>query len=418
VASERVDRREYLEKTVRLWLGLPDRSDVEVPRLPEPLARRFLREEEYEHSYRDQWGCWEFGFSESFRDGTLVSPEIDRWAAEERRRLEGAGISLTPLWPDGKAFALCLTHDVDLVSTSSTPRQVLRSMQNSLERPRHGGLSQQLLRLARPPVRLARAARTGISLAPSATPTLERCVAMELEAGVTASYFFTVLPDRHVSRYDCLYGLNDPCTFRGERHRIVDVIRQLSDDGFDVGLHGSYHSALEPGLLATQKATLERATGLEIKTTRQHFLHWDIRTTPRLQDEAGLAADSTLGFNRSIGFRAGTSLPFHHFDLESNSMLQLIEVPLIIQDGPIFNPVALELDVELALELVHHLIDVIADAGGVATLSFHPNNLEHDDFATVYRSAIEYGLKRGGWAASVGTIQSWWRERAEKLAAA
>jgi hypothetical protein len=99
-------------------------------------------------------------------------------------------------------------------------------------------------------------------------------------------------------------------------------------------------------------------------------------------------------------------------------MLQLIEVPLVIQDGPLFNAVALELDVELALELVHHLIDVIADAGGVATLSFHPNNLEHDQFVTVYRSAIEYGLKRGGWAASLATIQTWWRERAEQLAAA
>lgn len=418
MASEQVDREAYLEETVRLWLGLPVASGIEVPRLPEPLARRFLREEEYERSHRDQWGCWEFGYSESFRDGTLLSPEIDRWAARERRRLADAGVSLEPLWPDGKAFAFCLTHDVDLVSTASTPRQVLRSMQNSLERPPHGGLSQQLLRLARPPVRLARAARSGLALSPSTTPTLERCVALELEAGVTASYFFTVLPEGHVSRYDCLYGLNDPCTFRGERRRIADVIRQLAEDGFDVGLHGSYHSALEPGLLAAQRATLERATGLEVETTRQHFLHWDIRATPRLQDEAGLAADSTLGFNRAVGFRAGTSLPFHHFDLERGSKLQLIEVPLVIQDGPIFNPVALELDVELAVELVHRLIDTIADAGGVATLSFHPNNLEDDRFLTVYRSAIEYGLRQGGWSASVGAIQSWWRERAEKLAAA
>ncbi len=414
----RIDRRDYLEETVRLWLGLQRASGVDVPQLPDSLARRFLREEEYERDYRDQWGCWEYGFSESYRDGTLLSPEIDRWAADERRRLEDAGVALEPLWPDGKPFALCLSHDVDLVSTSSTPRQVLRSMQNSLERPGNGGVAPQLVRLARPPVRFARAARAGLSLSPSATATLERCVALELEAGVTASYFFTVLPEQHVSRYDCLYGLDDACTFRGERRRIADVIRQLSDDGFDIGLHGSYHSALEPGLLAAQKSALEQATGLEIATTRQHFLHWDIHTTPRLQDEAGLAADSTLGFNRSIGFRAGTSLPYRHYDLESGSMLQLIEVPLVIQDGPLFDAVALELDVELALELVHHVIDVVADAGGVATLSFHPNNLEHENFLAVYRSAIEYGLRRGGWAASVGSIQSWWRERTEKLAAA
>ena len=412
-------RQAYLDETVRSWLGLSEAAGLDVPTLPERLARRLLREEEYEHSHRDQWGCWEFGFSESFRDGTLLVPEIDQWVAEEHRRLVDAGVSLTPLWPEGKPFAICLTHDVDLVSTESTPRQVMRSMQNSLERPDNGGgISQQLVRLARPPVRLVRAARNGLALAPSTGPTLERCAAIELDAGVSASYFFTVLPDQHMSRYDCLYSLDDPCMFRGKRCRVADVIRQLADDGFDVGLHGSYHSALKPDMLAAQKATLERATGIDVKTTRQHFLHWDIRTTPRLQDEAGLAADSTLGFNRSIGFRAGTSLPFRHFDLESNSTLQLLQVPLIVQDGPIFNPVALELDVELAVELVRRLIDVIADAGGMLTLSIHPNNVADDSFLALYRSVIDYGQARGGWFTSVGGIQSWWCQRTNLLAAA
>jgi hypothetical protein len=411
------DRREYLDETVRLWLGLSGSANAPVPRLPEPLARRFLREEEYERNHRDQWGCWEFGFSESFRDGTLLSPEVDQWVAQERRRLAHAGVSLAPLWPDGKSFAVCLTHDVDLVSTASTPRQVMRSMQNSLERPSQASVSHRLLRLARPPVRFARAARNGLALTPSTTSTLERCVAIELEAGVTASYFFTVLPEQHVSRYDCLYGLDDSCSFRGKRRRIAEVIQQLAADGFDIGLHGSYHSAREPGLLAAQKATLERATGLDVKTTRQHFLHWDIHTTPHLQNEAGLEADCTLGFNRSIGFRAGTSLPFHHFDVDTASKLQLIQVPLIAQDGPIFNPVALELDVDLAVELVRHVVDVIADTGGVATFSFHPNNLEDDDFLAVYQAVIEHGVARGGWFTSIQAIQSWWRERAGGLAA-
>jgi hypothetical protein len=235
---------------------------------------------------------------------------------------------------------------------------------------------------------------------------------------VSASYFFTVLPERRVSRYDCLYALDDPCVFRGKRLRVADVVVQLAEDGFDVGLHGSYHSALEPGLLSEQKDALEHATGLDVRTTRQHFLHWDIHTTPHLQNDAGLAADSTLGFNRSVGFRAGTSLPYHHFDLEQGTKLELLQLPLVIQDGPLFNAVALELDLDLALELVRSLIDVVAAAGGIATLSFHPNNIEDERYLVLYRSAIEYGLERGGWVTSVDAIQSWWRERAGRLAAA
>jgi peptidoglycan/xylan/chitin deacetylase (PgdA/CDA1 family) len=416
VRSKPATRETYLEETVRQWLGLLESSGLEVPRLPAALARRFLREEEYERSYRDQWGCWEFGFSESFLDGTLLSPAIDQWAAEERRRLEQI-TTLVPLWPDGQPFVVCLGHDVDLVSTASTPRQVARSMQNSLERPQHGGAAQRLLRYARPPVRLARAARDGLARSPSAAPTLERCVAVELELGVRGSYFFTVLPERRVSRYDCLYALDDPCVFRSKRQRVADVIVQLAEDGFDVGLHGSYHSALEPGLLTEQKNALERATGIDVTTTRQHFLHWDIHTTPRLQNDAGLAADSTLGFNRSVGFRAGTSLPYYHFDLENSLQLELLQVPLIVQDGPLFSAVALELDVDLAMDLARHVVDVIATAGGIANFSFHPNNVEDERYLALYRSTIEYGLERGAWVTSVDAIQSWWRERARLLAA-
>ena len=72
-------------------------------------------------------------------------------------------------------------------------------------------------------------------------------------------------------------------------------------------------AGLQPGALAAERAALERATGLEIGTTRQHLLHWDVRRTPRLQEAAGLRVDSSLGFNRGVGFRAGTSLPSSRF---------------------------------------------------------------------------------------------------------
>jgi peptidoglycan/xylan/chitin deacetylase (PgdA/CDA1 family) len=410
-----VGKERYLEETVRTWLGLRSDSAVELRRLPVRLARRLLREEEYERAHRDQWGCWEFGFSESFREGTLLVPEVDLWVAAERRRLSDAGVPLAPLWPEGKRFAVCLTHDVDLVSAASTPAQVVRSMRFSHERPAAASLSAKALRLARPPVRLARAARGGISLSPDTGVALERSVAIEQEYGVAASYFFTVVPGRRASRYDCVYGLDDPCLFRGSRCRVADVLRQLAEDGFDVGLHGSYHSALEPGLLGEQRDALEQAVGFEVTTTRQHFLHWDVRTTPRLQSEAGLRADTTLGFNRGIGFRAGASLPFEHFDLVTGETLPLLQVPLIVQDGPLLGRFGLELDVAAAEELVRQVIDTVADGGGVATFLFHPNNLARDDFLAVFRTTIEYGSARAGWFASVKDIERWWRERAVGL---
>jgi len=269
----------HLESTVRTWLGLP--PGARAPALPDELARRLLRVEEHEHAHRDRWGNWEFAFCEAYRAGRLWEPEIDRWLAEQR-----AALDLPAPWPEGRPFAVCLTHDVDLLSRASTPRQALRSMSTSLT---GGGRSarERAVRLARPGVRAVRAVANGISLAPSAD-TLERCAEIELGLGVTASYFFTAYPGADGHRYDCVYDFDDPCRFRGERMRIRDVVRSLHEDGFDVGLHGSYNSAIVPGLLAREKAALERAGSFAVSTTRQHFVHWDLRRTPQLQAAAGL----------------------------------------------------------------------------------------------------------------------------------
>ena len=42
---------------------------------------------------------------------------------------------------------------------------------------------------------------------------------------------------------------------------------------------------------------------------------------PQLQEAAGLRADSSLGYNRTVGFRAGTSLPFRQFDVSAGRTL-------------------------------------------------------------------------------------------------
>jgi peptidoglycan/xylan/chitin deacetylase (PgdA/CDA1 family) len=389
---------------VKTWLGLDVHEDA--PQLPDALARRLFRAEEHEHAYRDQWGNWEFGLCEAFRAGRLWEPDVDRWLVERRREL---GLDAASLWPEGRPFALSLTHDVDLIADAVTPRQAVRSMRTSLLGASSSGRD-RLVRLARPGVRGARAVYHGVSPAPRAD-ALEHCVELEREHGVTASYFFTAYAGSEGHRYDCVYGFDDPCRFRGERTDVAGVIRTLHGEGFDIGLHGSYNSALVPGRLAQEKAALEEATGLRIETTRQHFVHWDAGSTPRFQAEAGFRADSTLGFNRSIGLRAGTSLPFRWFDLARGEALDLVQAPLLVHDGALLRADALELGAELAHVVLREFLDRIAEVGGAAVLVFHPNNLARRDYLDLFRATIEYGLERGAWFASVRDLDRWWRGR-------
>jgi hypothetical protein len=236
-------------------------------------------------------------------------------------------------------------------------------------------------------------------------------VAVEAARGVSASYFFTVYPAEPRSYHDCVYAPDDRCVFRGETRTVASVMQELAREGFDVGLHGGYFSATCDEALRRQKETLENAVGLSITTTRQHWLHWRVDRTPRLQVSAGLRADSTLGFNRNVGFRAGTSLPFFQFDLRAGERLDLVEVPLIVQEGALFSANALELDRRLAKDVLQATIDRIADVGGVASFLVHPHSLLNPDVLFLYEWALDYALDLGAWVASVRDIDHWWRQR-------
>jgi hypothetical protein len=394
--------RAHVRQATRAWLGVT--ADEHVPDMPEELAHRLLRTEEIERAHRDQWGNWEFGFCDAFRAGALWAPDVDRWIADLRReRGRDAG------WPEGRPFALCLTHDVDLVSESVTARQALRSMRLSLL-GEPTSARDRALKFARPGVRAARALAHGISRAPAAE-ALERCLEIEHANGVTASYFFTAYPGAAGHRYDCAYDFGDPCRFAGERLEIGEVVARVDREGFEVGLHGSYNSAFTEGRLAREKAELERATGIAVRSTRQHFLHWDVRATPRIHAGAGFAADSTLGFNRNIGFRAGTSLPFRWFDVERDTATDLVQVPIAISDPALLRPDALELGLELGRLTLRTMLDRITAVGGAATLVFHPNNLARSDYLQLFEDAIAYGRERDAWFATVADLDAWIRSR-------
>jgi hypothetical protein len=408
---QREATRRYLDETLRVWVGAP--PGVEVPPLPDVFARQLLRLEEFERPDRDVWGCWDYEASENYRVGLLLRPTIDLWVAERRRAL-AASVPLTPLWPAGKRFAVCLTHDVDLVSTTATLRQVGRFARAG-RAPGIAGKHESFARLARPPARVVRSLGHRIARSPSTARTMERSAAVEAKRGAFASYFFTVPPSTHRSRYDCVYAPDDRCTFRGKRLRIADMMRALHADGHDVGLHGSYGAALEPDALTAERGFLQQATGLEITTTRQHFLRWDVRYSAHHQEAAGLKADSSLGFNRNVGFRAGTSLPFHPFDADRGHRLDLLEVPLVIQDTALLGPAALGLDLDGAKALVGELIDSIADVEGVATLLFHPDKLARPAWLALYEWALDHALERGGWLTSLRTLQEWWSAREAAL---
>lgn len=98
------------------------------------------------------------------------------------------------------------------------------------------------------------------------------------------------------------------------------------------GLHPSYFSA-EQKMIAKEKRQLEQLLGQPVNKSRQHYLHFDIKTTPQQLIAAGIAEDHSMGFASHYGFRAGTCTPFRYFDFHQNEAATLEMVPFCVMDS-------------------------------------------------------------------------------------
>jgi hypothetical protein len=399
--------QKYIEKQVKLWLGVAQNTQVAIPEMPEYLKQLFLRCEENQVKSRDFWGNWEHSYSQNYIEGKLWIPEVDVWLKNVRDNIDSN--LLTPLWPNNKKFAVCLSHDVDFISEKQNFKQILRRFSLLTSYPKI--TSKQNINLLL--TIIAGFLKKGIKSLH--TSDIEKVIEIERKFKVVSSYFFTVFPISKKGTYDCTYKLSDKCKFFGRKMSVANLMQELDAEGFDVGLHGSYYSGATKDMHRQQISSIETATGLKITTNRQHWLNFNINNTPVLLHEAGILADSTLGFNRNIGFRAGTSLPFFMFDLNSNTELNVLQVPLIIQEGALTALNSLEYDKEMAQNAMKIIIDRIYETNGCATLLFHPNSFNKPIYCELYEWAIEYCLQKGAWVTSLKEINNWWRQRANLL---
>lgn len=130
--------------------------------------------------------------------------------------------------------------------------------------------------------------------------------------------------------------LMDPSYDVGSNDRLKTMLRRMMDEGFEVGLHGSFDSALDGDLLRREKEYLEQQLGCGVKKTRQHWLRYREAVTPVHHDEL-FEFDSTLGWNDHMGFRSGCASQYHPYDHRNQRPFKFLETPQVIMDSHIFD---------------------------------------------------------------------------------
>ncbi len=312
----------------------------------------------------------------------------------------------TPQWPDGKTFAVCLTHDVDDVSLFSL-RQSLRSLKS----PFIGMHSthEKIKRISNLVVIALQSLRSPFLTDP--LHCYERW--LEIEASYRAKSTFFFWPGwKSVTRHhfkDPTYELNDRVCFDGIGCTVTEMIREIDRRGWEIGLHPSWYSYNDADELKNQKDALENALGHSVHSIRQHCLHYDIRITPLAHATAGFKYDSTLGFNNNIGFRFGTCYPWRLYDLDSDNELPILEIPLVVQDVAMLNPSkGMSIDPNMAFHYIDLIGEEVEKVGGVLTLLWHPNEIMNPESWNLYKRVLNHLNQKNAWITSLQEVGDWW----------
>ncbi len=328
-----------------------------------------------------------------------VEPEADR----EPALPPDACWDWSPL-PEDASFALCLTHDVD--------------------RPYKGGRS------------LYYALREGSTyhlktLRSSGNPywQFEEIAALEDDLGVRSAFYFLneqhLLAERpvrdwlsstnwvqHLGRYD---PTSPP---------IADVIETLAADGWEVGLHGSFHSAEDRERLRHEVSALEavldgvgetphqandsserigetperaaappdedESVASAVAGGRQHYLRLSIPETWRHHRAIGLRYDASLGSGTECGFHHGYR-PIQPFGDDFRVF------PLSIMEQALPDPAD---EPESARAICEELLLEAAANEAVMTVLWHPryfNEREFPGYRGLYRWLVERAQDLDAW---------------------
>jgi peptidoglycan/xylan/chitin deacetylase (PgdA/CDA1 family) len=226
---------------------------------------------------------------------------------------------------------------------------------------------------------------------------------LEIEAGLPSTFFVIPRKGYPGKRLD-----GSAPVLRGSGYaanEITGTINNLVAAGCEVGLHG-IDAWLDSSVGSDELNEIRRLSGSSEIGTRMHWLYYDDQS-PTALEKAGAAYDSTIGYNVTVGYRAGTTQAYK--PLQTN---QLLELPLHAMDTALFYLSYLGLCQRKANLRLRELADNAERYGGCLVINWHDRSLAPERlWGGTYRELIQDLKARGAWFATAGQAVSWFRKR-------
>jgi hypothetical protein len=335
-------------------------------------------------------------------------PTLELHIALLRDLITGCGVPVIeiPPVPEGYRFIACLTHDVDHPSMrvhrwdhamfGFLYRALFRSLYDFI----HGHMS----------VRNVLANWAAACKLPFVHMGLAKDFwrefddrYLELEKGLRSTFF--VIPFKN-------YAGRGPSgqapMLRASRYGardITDTIRKLIAADCEVGLHG-IDAWLDETEGSKEMEEIRRLTGAPEIGVRMHWLYYN-EQSPAFLENVGAAYDSTIGYNETAGYRAGTTQAYKPLVAR-----QLLELPMHVMDTALFYPDYLGLSQQDAKVLLGTMVDNAVRFGGCLTTNWHDRSIAPERlWGSCYRDLVQDLKGHGVWFATVGQAISWFRKR-------
>ncbi len=335
-------------------------------------------------------------------------PTLELHIALLRNLITGCGLPLVeiPPVPEGYSFIACLTHDVD--------HPLLR--QHMWDHTMFGFIYRALFSSVRNFIKGQVSFRDVVSnwMAVSKLPFVYLGLSkdpwrefgscyLEVEKNLPSTFFVIA-----VKNYSGKNAHGRAPKFRASRYDardIADTIQGLMTVGCEIGLHGM-DVWIDSFRGREELNEIRSLTGVSEIGVRMHWLYYD-EESPAALEKAGASYDSTMGYNETVGYRAGTTQVYKPLQTS-----QLLELPLHVMDTALFYPTHLGLSAEQATVLIERMIDNAIEFGGCMTINWHDRSMFPERlWGQCYCDLVEKLRIRAAWFPTAGQAVAWFRKR-------
>ena len=334
---------------------------IEILKRNNELWELFAKKEEYNPLFLDTHQRFPSCLS---RHRNIFEPAASKFLIENGLKVE---------YPEDKKFAVCLTHDIDVVNFPKS--NLLFGAARSLIQ----GKIKNAFNIS----------FSNINKKWNPLWNFKEIMALEKKYNAKSSFYFLAL------------NKDDP-DFNFKIEDLEHEMANIVDSGWEVGLHGGHETYNNLDELIKEKKNLEKVLGKKVTGFRNHYLKFKVPDTWEILSKSGFKYDTTFGYADCVGFRNGMCHPFKPFNLNTNRPIDILEIPLTIMDATLYN--YMKLDIKSAWDITRLLIDTVEKNNGIVTILWH-NTYMIGENLRFYENILKYCYEKGAWMTSGNEIE-------------